>query len=83
MLQGTEQVLMNLLAYRIYKLKENGVPIWKPISKIYNLQNVFNIYFVFCLQGELMDHTEERCQNLEEWKMFQHDTVDVLKQDWT
>jgi len=59
--KGTEQVLMNLLAYRIYKLKENGVPIWKPIS-------------------ELMDHTEERCQNLEEWKMFQHNTVDVLKQ---
>ena len=29
-----------------------------------------------------MDHTEERCQNLEEWKMFQLNTVDVLKQEW-
>jgi len=59
--KGTEHVLMNVLAFRIYKLKEKGIPIWKDID-------------------ELMDHSKERYQNVEEWKMFQINSVDILKQ---
>ena len=35
---------------------------------------------VLCLIDKLMNHEEERRQDVNEWKMFQKDVVDIIRQ---
>ena len=54
---------------------ENG-----PGINIINERLKFIITLVLCLIDKLMDHEEERRQDLNEWKMFQKDVVDIIRQ---